>query len=124
MDSPGGKGGRCVRLTTYHPCSVERQEIRGLYLPGPPWAISTACCVRDLYLYLFHSVLSCTVVVLNYTFVILTCFVIVWVCVCVGFLMCGCLGHMCTRIYCVLYCLYCVFCIVSFMYIYSYLFCL
>ena len=47
-DSPRGKGGRCVRLTTYHPCSAERQEIRGLNLPGPPWAISTACCGRDL----------------------------------------------------------------------------
>jgi len=32
-------------------------------------------------------------------------------------------GNMCTCIYCVLYRLYCV-CIVSFMYIYSYLFCL
>ena len=52
-DSPGGKGGRCVRLTTYHPCIAERQEIRGLNLPGPPWAISTACCARDLYLYLY-----------------------------------------------------------------------
>ena len=51
-DSPGGKGGRCVRLTTYHPCSAERQEIRWLNLPGPPWAISTSCCRRDLYLYL------------------------------------------------------------------------
>ena len=51
-DSPGGKGGRCVRLTTYHPCSAERQEIWGLNLPGPPWAISKACCGRDLYLYL------------------------------------------------------------------------
>ena len=52
-DSPGGKGGRCVRLTTYHPCSAERQEIRSLNLPGPPWVISTPCCGRDLYLYLF-----------------------------------------------------------------------
>ena len=51
-DSPGGKDGRSVRLTTYHPCSAERQEIRGLNLPGPPWAISTECCGRDLYLYL------------------------------------------------------------------------
>jgi len=51
-DSSGGKGGRCVRLTTYHPCSAERQEIRDLNLPGAPWAISTACCGRDLYLYL------------------------------------------------------------------------
>ena len=48
----------------------------------------------------------------------------VWVCVLVGFVMCGCFGNMCTCIYCVLYCLYCVFCIVSFMYIYAYLFCL
>ena len=53
-NSPGGKGGRCVRLTTYHPHSVERQEIWGLNLPGPPWVISTACCGRDLYLYLYH----------------------------------------------------------------------
>jgi len=53
-DSPGGKGGRCVRLTTYHPCSAERQEIRGLNLPRPPWAISTACCGRDLYLYIHY----------------------------------------------------------------------
>ena len=50
-DSTGGKGGRCVRLTTYHPCSAERQEIQGLNLPGPPWAISTACCGTDLYLH-------------------------------------------------------------------------
>ena len=46
----------------------------------------------------------------------------VWVCVCVGFVMCGCFGTMYTCIYCVLYCLYCVCCVVSFMYIYSYLF--
>ena len=29
-----------------------------------------------------------------------------WVCVCVGFVMCGCFGNMRTCIYCVLYCLY------------------
>ena len=45
-DPPGGKGGRCVRLTTYHPCSAKRQEIRDLNLPGPPWAISKGCCER------------------------------------------------------------------------------
>jgi len=64
---PGGKGGRCVRLTTYHPCSVKRQEIRDLNLPGPPWAISTPCCGRDFYLFFrgyafdksyFHFLLS------------------------------------------------------------------
>jgi hypothetical protein len=32
-----------------------------------------------------------------------------WNCVCVGFVICGCFGNMCTCIYCVLYCLYCVF---------------
>jgi hypothetical protein len=38
----------------------------------------------------------------------------VWACVCVGFVMCGCVcmcgcfGNMCTCIYCVLDCLYCV----------------
>ena len=33
----------------------------------------------------------------------------VWVCVCVGFVMCGSFGNMYTCIYCVLYFLYCVF---------------
>ena len=47
-----------MRLTTYHPCSAERQEIRGLNLPGSPWAISTACCGRDLYLYLTSTVVA------------------------------------------------------------------
>ena len=37
-------------------------------------------------------------------------YVCVWnVCVCVGFVMCGCFGNMCTCVYCVLYFLYCVF---------------
>jgi hypothetical protein len=46
----------------------------------------------------------------------------------VKYLMCvctlGCFVNTCSCIYCVLYCLYCVLCTVSFMYIYSYLFCL
>jgi len=42
----------------------------------------------------------------------------------IGFLMRECFGNMCTCIYCVLYCLLLCFCIVSFMYIYSFLFCL
>jgi len=59
----------------------------------------------------FIGCVSCTVVVL-------TCFVIcvgvcmhgfcsAWVCVCLGFVMCGCFGNMCTCIYCVfvLFCL-------------------
>ena len=48
----------------------------------------------------------------------------VGVCVRVGFVMCGCFGNMHTCIYRVFYCFPCVFCNVSFMYIYSYLFCL
>jgi hypothetical protein len=36
QDILGGKDGRCVRMTTYHPCSGERQEIWGLNLPGIP----------------------------------------------------------------------------------------
>ena len=58
----------------------------------------------------------------------------VWVCICVGFVMCwcvyvgvflklcGCFGNMCTCMCFVLF-VQC-FCVVSFMYIYSYLFCL
>jgi hypothetical protein len=30
----------------------------------------------------------------------------VWACVCVGFVICGCFGNMCTSIYCVLYCVF------------------
>ena len=37
----------------------------------------------------------------------------VWVCVCVGFVMCGCFGKMCTCTYSVLYC---------FVYVYLFLF--
>jgi hypothetical protein len=38
-DTPEGEGGRCVRLTTYHPRSAERQEIRGLNLPKTPMGL-------------------------------------------------------------------------------------
>jgi len=51
-----GKGGRCVWLTTYNLCSAETQEIRGLILPGTPWATS-ACRGRPLlYLVLLITV--------------------------------------------------------------------
>ena len=66
-------------------------------------------------------VLDCIVTISFGVYLVLWLFCFVMCgCVCV----CGCFGNMCTCIYCVLYCLYCVFCIVSFMYIYSYLFCL
>ena len=51
-------------------------------------------------------------------------FEICGVCVCVGFVMCWCFGNMCTCIYCVFVLFVLCFCIVSFMCIYSYLFCL
>jgi len=63
----------------------------------------------------------------DYSIWCVSCTVVVWT----SFVMCGwfdncvCFGNMCTCIYCVLHCLYRVFFgIVSFMYIYSYLFCL
>jgi len=51
-DFSWGEDGRCVRLTTYHPRSAERQEIRGLKLPwirGPSRPV-----VGDLYLLPLH----------------------------------------------------------------------
>ena len=48
----GGKGGRCLRLTTYHPRSAERQEnpvTEPTRKPlGPPQPV-----VGDLYLFIF-----------------------------------------------------------------------
>ena len=46
-DLSWGKGGRCVWLTTYRPCSAESREDPGLNLPGTPRATS-ACCGRPL----------------------------------------------------------------------------
>jgi len=43
-----GKGGRCVRLTTYV------KVIRGLNLPGTPWGTS-ACCERPLLYFHYRS---------------------------------------------------------------------
>ena len=50
-----------MRLTS----SAERKKIRDLNLPGSPWAISTACCGRDLYLYhlsVVFFVTQCTII--------------------------------------------------------------
>jgi hypothetical protein len=50
--------------------------------------------------------------------VVETCFLMcgfcnVWVCVCVGFVMCVNFDSVCTCIYCIVYCLYCVlYCLV------------
>ena len=48
-DFSWGKGGRFVRLTTYHQCSAESQDNPGLNLPGNPRTTS-ACCGRPLLL--------------------------------------------------------------------------
>jgi hypothetical protein len=45
------KGGRCVRLMTYHPCSAECQVFRSLNLPG--LGPSGRPVVGDLYRYLY-----------------------------------------------------------------------
>jgi hypothetical protein len=50
-NSLGGEGGRCVELTTNHPSSAERQEIRGPNLPGPP-RVPGGLLREYLYLYL------------------------------------------------------------------------
>jgi hypothetical protein len=72
-------------------------------------------------LWLFHLGTSCIVVVLTCTLVVLTCTVVVLTCSVMGGFV---YVWVYTCFYCVLYCVYCVFCIVSFMYIYSFLFCL
>ena len=46
-----------MRLTTYHPCSAERQEIRGLNLAGPPWAIRRPV-VGETFTFTFTNVLN------------------------------------------------------------------
>jgi hypothetical protein len=43
----------------------------------------------------------------------------VWVCVCVGFVMCVRFGKMCTCIRCVLYFLYCIFVLLRFLLVFS-----
>ena len=57
---------------------------------------------------------SCIVVVLN-RFLMYGC---VYLCVCVGFVMCGCFGNMCTCIYCVLYCVYSAFYCFAYVYLF------
>ena len=39
-DFSWGKGGRCVWLTTYHPCSAERQETPGPQPTRPPGPVA------------------------------------------------------------------------------------
>ena len=55
-DFSRGKGGRCLELTTYHPCIAESQEIRGLNLPGTPRA--TSACRGTPLLYFFTYILT------------------------------------------------------------------
>jgi hypothetical protein len=53
-DVPGGKGGRCVRLTTFHhilvvPMSRNLGALNLLDPSGPAWPV-----MGELYLYLFY----------------------------------------------------------------------
>jgi hypothetical protein len=48
-DFSWGKGGRCVWLTTYHPCSAESREDPVLNLPGTPSATSACRGIPLLY---------------------------------------------------------------------------
>jgi hypothetical protein len=45
-----------------------------------------------------------------------------WLCLCVGFVMCGCSGNMYTCIYCVLYCLYRVLYCLFYVYLFGFLY--
>jgi len=93
-------------------------EINFIWVHPFHLGVSISCgCIDFICVYVFHLVCIFYCDCFNL-------FCNMWVCVCVGFVMCGCFGNTCPCIYCVLYCLYCVFCIVSFMNIYSYLFCL
>jgi hypothetical protein len=52
-NNPGGKGGRCVRLTTSPPLRAECHEIWGPKSPGKLWA--TPALLRDPSTPLLHS---------------------------------------------------------------------
>jgi len=53
-DFSWGKGGRCVWLTTYHPCSAETSRKSGALTT--PWATSTCRGTPLLYFYRWISV--------------------------------------------------------------------
>jgi hypothetical protein len=56
-DVPGGKGGRCVNLTTYHHIVPMSRNLGALTLvdpSGPAWPV-----MGDLYLYLMIVSCSC-----------------------------------------------------------------
>jgi hypothetical protein len=54
---PGGKGGRCVRLTTSPPLRAERHEIWEPKHPGTLWA--TSGLLRDCLPSLFQIRITC-----------------------------------------------------------------
>jgi hypothetical protein len=53
-DVPGGKGGRCVRLTTYHHIVPMSRNLGALTLVDPSWPAWPV--MSDLYLYLYVCV--------------------------------------------------------------------
>jgi hypothetical protein len=58
-DVPGGKGGRCVRLTTYHHIVPMSRNLGALTPLDPSGAAWPVMGVLYLYLYLFKVHLSC-----------------------------------------------------------------
>jgi hypothetical protein len=104
-----------VRTTCMLPCtSNNKAQTNPIANRTMGWTYTEGTWFYCDYLIWF---ISCTVVVITCCVVcvcVCVC-VCVYVCVCVcvsvcvNFVMCGWFRDMCTRIYCVLYCLYCVF---------------
>jgi hypothetical protein len=57
QDTPGGKDGRCVRLTTYHLHVPNVKKIRGLNLPDPHGPVQ-ACSGKFLLQLITYSVVT------------------------------------------------------------------
>ena len=60
-DFSWGKGGRCVWLTTYHPCSAETPRKSGALIYPEPLGATSACCGTPLplpYLFIFINLKS------------------------------------------------------------------
>ena len=58
-DFSWGKGGRCILLTTYHPCNAVTSRNPGRNLPGTPWA--TSACRRTPLVYFYTIGVDCAV---------------------------------------------------------------
>jgi len=65
-----GKGGRCVWLTTYHPCSAETSRKSGaLIYPehlGPPWPVAGHLTYLKVHLYTEDGDSICIRIIIDY----------------------------------------------------------